>query len=132
MAVLDFVPDTVRRGILHLLSELLGVNRWRIVLRDESGQSSQIRYAYGLTADEISRGRYTHDEGVTGRVLARGQLIIVQDIDNDPLFLGRMVARNNLPSGPVSYIALPIQLGQRPIGVPIRRASCRERECQYV
>ena len=28
-----------------------------------------------------------------------------------------MVARNNLPSGPVSYIALPIQIGQRTIGV---------------
>lgn len=113
----DFSPDTVLREMLHLLSQLLGLNRGRIVLLDESGQSSQIRYAYGLTADEISRGRYTHDEGVTGRVLARGQLIIVQDIDNDPLFLGRMVARNNLPSGPVSYIALPIQIGQRTIGV---------------
>ncbi len=113
----DFSPDTVLREMLHLLSELLGLNRGRIVLLDESGQSSQIRYAYGLTADEISRGRYGPDEGVTGRVLARGQLILVQDIDNDPLFLGRMVARHSLPAGPVSYIALPIQIGQRTIGV---------------
>src|SRR3546814_13647804 len=112
----DFSPETVMREMLHLLSELLGLNRGRIVLLDESGQSSRIRYAYGLTADEFSRGRYAPDEGVTGRVLARGQLIIVQDIDNDPLFLGRMVALTNLPSVPVSYIDFP----------NIRRAWCRD------
>ncbi len=59
----DFSPDTVMREMLHLLSELLGLNRGRIVLLDESGQSSRIRYAYGLTADEVSRGR-THQTKV--------------------------------------------------------------------
>ncbi len=113
----DFSPERVLREMLHLLSELLGLNRGRIVLLDESGHYGTIRYAYGLTAEEISRGRYAPDEGITGRVLARGQLTIVQDIDNDPLFLGRMVARKHLPAGPVSYIALPIQTGQITFGV---------------
>ncbi len=113
----DLSPDRVLREMLHLLSELLGLNRGRIVLLDESEQYGSIRYAYGLTADELKRGRYALNEGITGRVLARGQLIIVQDIDNDPLFLGRMVERKNLPTGPVSFIALPIKTGQRVIGV---------------
>src|SRR3546814_1720336 len=65
----DFSPDTVLREMLPLLSELLGLNRGRIVLLDESGQSSQLRHAYGLTADEISRCSYTHAEGGTGRRL---------------------------------------------------------------
>ncbi|WP_304640333.1 sigma-54 interaction domain-containing protein [Pseudomonas sp.] len=113
----DFAAERVLREMLHLLSELLGLNRGRIVLLDEPGTTGSIAYAYGLTDDEVRRGRYALDEGVTGRVLARGQLMIIQDIDNDPLFLGRMVERKHLPAGPVSFIALPIQTGHRTIGV---------------
>lgn len=110
-------PDVVLRETLHLLSELLGLNRGRIVLLDDDGKSSRIRYAYGLTRHEVERGRYLPGEGVTGEVLAHGQLIIVQDIDRDENFLGRAVERENLPSGPVSFIALPIRIEQKTIGV---------------
>ena len=113
----DLSPEAVLYEMLHLLSELLGLNRGRIVLLDESGKSGSIRYAYGLTRDEISRGRYALDEGITGLVLARGQQIIVQDIDKDPLFLGRMIERSKLPAGAVSFIALPIRIDQKTVGV---------------
>ncbi|MFK3799060.1 sigma-54 interaction domain-containing protein [Pseudomonas sp. NPDC088444] len=113
----DLTSDTVLNEMLHLLSELLGLNRGRIVLFDEAAEQARIRYAYGLTREEIKRGVYGLDEGITGRVLARGQLIIVQDIDKEPSFLGRVVERVKLPPGPVSYIALPIMIGQKVIGV---------------
>lgn len=113
----DLTSDTVLNEMLHLLSELLGLNRGRIVLFDEASEHARIRYAYGLTREEIKRGVYAPDEGITGRVLARGQLIIVQDIDKEPSFLGRVVERAKLPPGPVSYIALPIMIGQKVIGV---------------
>src|SRR3990167_6702472 len=104
--------EPVFKEMLHLLSELLGLNRGRIVLLDEDGRGGTIRYAYGLTKEEVVLGRYALDEGVTGRVLAHGQVTIVQDIDKEPIFLGRMVERSKLPAGPVSFIALPIQIGQ--------------------
>jgi Nif-specific regulatory protein len=123
-------PDIVFREMLHLCSELLGLNRGRILLADnldEAGeQSSQrvvpvasagIRYAYGLTREEIARGRFLAGEGVVGRVLATGQLVIVQDIDNEPSFLARTVRREHLPPGPVSFIALPISIGRATVGV---------------
>ncbi|SDG64444.1 transcriptional regulator, NifA subfamily, Fis family [Pseudomonas abietaniphila] len=113
----ELASDTVLNEMLHLLSELLGLNRGRIVLFDEAAGQACIRYAYGLTRDEIKRGVYALEEGITGRVLARGQLIIVQDIDKEPSFLGRVVERSKLPPGPVSYIALPIMIGQKVIGV---------------
>ncbi len=110
-------PDIVLREILHLMSELLGLNRGRVVLKDPEEPTCRIRYAYGLTRAEIERGRYRLDEGVTGHVLSHGQLVIVQDIDRDTVFLARAVAREHLPPGPVSFIALPIRIADQTVGV---------------
>ena len=110
-------PDPVLREMLHLMSELLGLNRGRVVLRDEGSNTCRIRHAYGLTAEEVERGRYGDGEGVTGQVLRYGHLIIVQDIDTDPAFLARTVERSQLPPGPVSFLALPIVVGQVTVGV---------------
>ncbi|MGP5475270.1 sigma-54 interaction domain-containing protein [Pseudomonas helleri] len=113
----NFNPEPVFRELLHLLSELLGLNRGRIVLIDEGKKSGSIRHAYGLTKDEMGRGIYDFNEGITGRVLATGQMIIVQDIDKDPVFLGRVVAREKLPEGQVAFLALPVQIGHKTVAV---------------
>ncbi len=126
----SLTPEVVCREMLHLCSELLGLNRGRILLADNLEQvadlppesmlrvaSASIRYAYGLTREEVGRGRFRAGEGVVGRVLVTGQLVIVQDIDNEPTFLARTVKRSDLPPGPVSFIALPILIGRSTVGV---------------
>jgi Nif-specific regulatory protein len=107
----------VVREILHLLSEFLGLNRGRVVLPDPETGELRIVHAYGLTQDEIARGKYLPGEGITGRVMTGGQTAIVQDVDAEPLFLFRVVTRENLPPETVSYIALPLEQGGRQIGV---------------
>jgi len=116
----------VLREMLHLMSELLGLNRGRIVLAEGDGGigeaggragGSRIVHAYGLTRPEAGRGRYAHGEGVTGRVLATGQPAIVQDVDAEPAFLFRAVPRARLPPETVAFIALPIEVARRTIGV---------------
>ena len=115
----SLAPAVVLREMLHLMSELLGLNRGRIVLRDDDGEAgaSTIHHAYGLTATEVARGHYGHGEGVTGRVLATGQPAIVQDVDAEPAFLFRVVPRARLPPETVAYIALPIEVDKRTVGV---------------
>lgn len=113
----SFSPDVVLREILHLMSELLGLNRGRVVLKDPDADTCRIKYAYGLTRQEMERGQYRLGEGVTGHVLLHGQLVLVQNIDKDDVFLARAVKRENLPPGPVSFIALPIRIGERTMGV---------------
>jgi Nif-specific regulatory protein len=110
-------PHPVFREMLHLMSELLGLNRGRIVLRDEGRNTCRIRHAYGLTPQEVERGCYELGEGITGRVLRDGQLTLVQDIDEEPDFLGRAVERSKLPPGSVSFIALPIVVERHTVGV---------------
>ena len=129
----SLAPEIVLREMLHLLSELLGLNRGRIVLADAADAAdgpapgaarhahapgpSSIRYAYGLTRAEMARGRYDAGEGITGAVLATGQPMIVQDIDAEPRFLARAVTRDRLPQETVAFIALPIEVNRRTVGV---------------
>ncbi len=145
----SLAPEVVLREMLHLISELLGLNRGRIVLADFVGDialegladrkpeprnpaahpTSSIRYAYGLTKTEMGRGRYGPAEGITGRVLATAQPIIVQDIDAEPQFLARAVARAQLPQEVVAFIALPIEVNREVIGVlACHRIRSRDRQ----
>lgn len=109
-------------AMLQLMSELLGLNRGRIVLAEPGTQAGEapagiIRHAYGLTAAEVARGRYAPGEGVTGRVLGTGQAAVVQDVDAEPAFLFRSVARRSLPAETVAFLAVPIERERRVVGV---------------
>ncbi|WP_305345520.1 sigma 54-interacting transcriptional regulator [Hydrogenophaga sp.] len=120
----SLAPAFVLREMLHLMSELLGLNRGRMVLADDatSGQTrdqrtASIRHAYGLTAGQVASGVYRWGEGITGRVLATGLPAIVQDVDAEPLFLFRSVPRSQLPPQTVAFLALPIEVNGATIGV---------------
>jgi Nif-specific regulatory protein len=124
----SLAPDRVLREMLHLMSELLGLNRGRVVLADgvdmahprpprRANGASSIRVSYGLTSAEAGRGRYASGEGITGAVLATGQPLIVQDVDAEPRFLFRAVPRSRLPPETVAFLALPIDVEGRTIGV---------------
>jgi len=124
----SLAPERVLREMLHLMSELLGLNRGRIVLLDPPADSDEahatqdkrtasIKHAYGLTQDEVKRGRYDWGEGLTGCVLATGQPVIVQDIDREPKFLFKCVARDQLPEETVAFLALPVVMNGQPVGV---------------
>ena len=61
----SLAPGLVLREMLHLMSELLGLNRGRIVLADPVAaradavvRTASIVHAYGLTREEVARGRY--------------------------------------------------------------------------
>ena len=117
----SLAPAFVLREMLHLMSELLGLNRGRMVLADAvvdgAERTASVSHAYGLTAEEAARGVFRWGEGITGRVLASGLPAIVQDVDAEPLFLFRTVTRVELPPQTVAYLALPIELKGVTIGV---------------
>ncbi|MFA6310045.1 MAG: sigma 54-interacting transcriptional regulator [Sterolibacterium sp.] len=124
----SFEPAPAIREMLHLLSELLGLNRGRVILPDAERGDLAIRHAYGLTREEMRRGRYAPGEGVTGRVMQSGEVLIVQDIDAEPRYLARAVPRATLPQEVVSFIALPIEIDRRVAGVlGVHRLRSRQR-----
>ncbi|MDM7951196.1 sigma 54-interacting transcriptional regulator [Hydrogenophaga sp.] len=118
----SLAPGLVFREMLHLMSELLGLNRGRLVLVDDaapgaSARTASVRHAYGLSAEEVARGAFAWGEGITGRVLASGLPAIVQDVDAEPLFLFRTVQRAQLPPETVAFIALPVAVNGATVGV---------------
>jgi Nif-specific regulatory protein len=124
----SFEPAKAIREMLHLASELLGLNRGRVILPDTAKGDLAIRYAYGLTAEEVKRGRYAVREGISGQVMQSGETIIVQDIDAEPKYLARAVQRTTLPQEVVSFIALPIEIDGRVAGVlGVHRIRQRQR-----
>ena len=124
-------PDYAIQNILRLLSQLLGLNRGRILLPDEQTGALRIRYAYGLTHEERERGVYGINEGVSGRVIKTGQTALIQNIDEEPFYLGRAVDRTTLPQETVSYIALPLLRDDKAIGVlAVHRLRNRQRHAR--
>ncbi len=110
-------PAPAVQGILRLLSQLLGLNRGRVLLPDDTSAALKICYAYGLTTEERERGQYRIGEGISGRVYQTGQLALIQDIDYEPTYLGRAVDRTTLPDEAVAYLAVPIVTEEQPVGV---------------
>jgi len=109
-------PKPAIEGMLRLLSELLGLNRGRVVLPNTNSKLS-IAYSYGLTESEKSKGNYNIGEGITGRVYQTAQVALIQDIDDEPIYLTRAVERITLPDESVAFLAVPIILDEHPIGV---------------
>jgi Nif-specific regulatory protein len=110
------VKETSQKAF-QILHKMLGLNRGTLVLRDLGSSGFSIWAAYGLTASEIERGRYKVGEGVTGKVLATGQPMVVPDIDKEPLFLNRTQARSALAKRNVSFLCLPVAVQGEILGV---------------
>jgi Nif-specific regulatory protein len=111
------VKETSQKAF-NILHKLLGLNRGTLVLKDREGDGFSIWAAYGLTELEIERGRYKVGEGVTGKVLATGQPVVVPDIGKEPLFLNRTRARSQDPARTgMAFLSVPVTVQGEILGV---------------
>lgn len=76
----------------------------------------EIEVAHGINAEGRKRGKYHIGEGITGRVVASGEPIIVPHIANEPKFLNKTRARGDLSNQMRSFICVPIRGGKQVIG----------------
>ena len=76
----------------------------------------EIEVAHGLTAEGRKRGKYKIGEGITGRVVASGEPIIVPHIAEEPLFLNRTKSREDSNDQNRSFLCVPIKDGKNIIG----------------
>ncbi len=76
----------------------------------------EIEVAHGINAEGRKRGKYQIGEGITGRVVASGEPIIVPHIAEEPMFLNKTRARGDLNNQERSFICVPIRGGKQVIG----------------
>jgi len=76
----------------------------------------EIEVAYGITAEGRKRGKYKIGEGITGRVVATGEPIIVPHIAEEPLFLNRTRSRGDIKNQNRSFLCVPVKDGKQVIG----------------
>jgi len=107
--------EKVITNILDILHEQLGMERGTITLLDPETNELSIEVASGLDLEEIKRGRYKIGEGITGKVVAAGEAIVVPNVGKEPLFLNRTQSRD-LTRSNVAFLCVPIKLQDKTIG----------------
>ncbi len=100
---------------MKILSDYLDLRRGTITLLDLKTGELRIEVAYGLTPEQIAKGRYKIGEGIVGKVVEMGEPMVVPDIGKEPLFLNRTGAR--IEKDNISFLCVPIRFKQEVLGV---------------
>jgi Nif-specific regulatory protein len=102
--------------VLKAIAKHMKMLRGTLTLLNRKTDEIFIEAAYGLSANQRKRGKYKLGEGLTGKVVKTGEPAIVPRISEEPLFLNRTGARSNLSKKDISFICVPIKLGNEVIG----------------
>lgn len=106
---------TVEKAI-EVLHDRFGMERGTLTLLDPETNELSIEVARGLEPKVMERVRYKVGEGVTGKVVATGEPIVVPNVGKELLFLNRTKSRGDLKKSNISFICVPIRLGDATIG----------------
>jgi Nif-specific regulatory protein len=102
---------------LRTLQSLLGFDRAAILLPDTATREIRMEVSVGYTAEERQRARYVWGEGIVGKTMKAGTPIAIPDIRQEPSFLDKTRAHGKGREGALSYIAVPIKIGNDALGV---------------
>jgi Nif-specific regulatory protein len=102
--------------VLEAIAQHMGMMRGTLTLLNRESGEILIDAAHGLSERQKERGRYRPGEGVIGKVVETGQPGVVPHISDEPLFLDRTGARRGLEKKDISFICVPIKLGNEVIG----------------
>jgi Nif-specific regulatory protein len=103
------------RGVMGVLSEYLDMKRGTVALRN--GSEVSILAAYGMTEEEIKRGRYRIGEGIIGQVAKHGSPIVIPNIGEEPFFLNRTRSREMIKKENIAFLCVPIKFKNEILGV---------------
>ncbi|MCL5124770.1 MAG: nif-specific transcriptional activator NifA [Deltaproteobacteria bacterium] len=102
--------------VLEAIARRMGMMRGTLTLLNRQSGEIMIETAHGLSEAQMERGRYRPGEGITGQVVKTGKPAIVPHISDEPLFLDRTGARKRLKKNDISFICVPIKIGNEVIG----------------
>src|SRR4030042_4999758 len=101
--------------VLDTLDNDLGMNRGTVTLLSPDSSEIKIEVAHNISPEQSRKVGYRMGEGVTGKVMQTGKAMIVPKVSKEPLFLDRFERRSD-GKEEISFICVPISIGQRVIG----------------
>lgn len=100
---------------MKALGRMLDMQRGCVFLLEPPTGEIKIVAAYGLTGNEIKRGKYKIGEGIVGGVMEAGRPSFVPNIGKEPRFLNKTASRPRKDG--VSFISVPIGIKGETFGV---------------
>ncbi len=101
---------------MHTIDKMKQMENGTVTIINPVTGKLEIEVAHGINAAGRKRGKYQIGEGITGKVVASGEPIIVPHIAEEPLFLNKTKARNDLQDKKRSFLCVPIRNGKQVIG----------------
>ena len=103
--------------VMQILSKHRKFERGCLLAMDDATGKLRAEAAFGLTPEEMEKGRYFPGEGVTGNVMATGRARIIPDVREEPDFLNRTgrYSPENLTHA-ISFLCVPIRVDGRVVG----------------
>jgi len=102
--------------ILGVLDGELGLKHGTVMLLSPEGDGLRLEAAHGLNGQVQNGLCYRRGEGITGEVLASARPIIVPRVADEPRFRDRIYARGAAEKEKISFICVPITMGDEVIG----------------
>jgi Nif-specific regulatory protein len=102
--------------VLDILSSSLKMERGTITILDPLRNEIHIEVAHGISKSAVSRVKYQLGEGITGRVIQSGKMIVIPKISEEPHFLDRTASRKSRDFRELSFFCTPIKKGNQVVG----------------
>jgi Nif-specific regulatory protein len=99
----------------QILDDKMGMMRGTLRLLNRTNEITT-EVAYGVSEEAKRRGKYKVGEGVTGRVIEKGEPAVIPRVDEEPLFLNRTRARGDITRKDISFICVPVKSGRETLG----------------
>jgi Nif-specific regulatory protein len=92
------------------------MERGTITILDPLRNEIHIEVAHGISKSAVSRVKYQLGEGITGRVIQSGKMIVIPKISEEPHFLDRTASRKSRDFRELSFFCTPIKKGNQVVG----------------
>lgn len=103
------------QAILESACRLVGSSKAALMLYDEDSQQLKIFASKGFPQEVVEKTRLQSGQGVAGKAFQSGQKIFISDPSKNPEFVS--VGDVPVPSDLEPFIALPLKIKNKPIGV---------------
>ncbi|MBT7171527.1 MAG: sigma 54-interacting transcriptional regulator [Phycisphaerales bacterium] len=102
--------------VLEVMDREMALLRGTVMLLSADGSEITTEIAHNVSPRGAQETRYLHGEGIVGRVVKTGTKAIIPKISEEPDFLDRLHKRRVTADNEISFICVPILLGNESIG----------------